>query len=81
MCLCNLDCMWHTCTVKILLNAQAFIINNAFSKEGDGRLWEASLFGNVQLSYIGCEIIGVLDLPQTGLLFIIAIYSDYKRKK
>ena len=35
-------------TVKILLNARAFIINNAFSIEGDGRLLEATLFGNVQ---------------------------------
>ena len=35
-------------TVKILFNAQAFIINNAFSIEGDGRLLEATLFGNVQ---------------------------------
>ena len=36
------------CTVKILFNARAFIINNAFSIEGDGRLLEATLFGNVQ---------------------------------
>ena len=35
-------------TVKILLNARAFIINNAFSTEGDGRLLEATLFGNVR---------------------------------
>ena len=34
-----------TCTVKILLNAQAFIINNAFSIEGDGRLLEDTLLG------------------------------------
>ena len=35
-------------TVKILFNARAFIINNAFSIEGDGRLLEATLFGNAQ---------------------------------
>ena len=35
-------------TVKILFNARAFILNNAFSIEGDGRLLEATLFGNVQ---------------------------------
>ena len=35
-------------TVKILLNARAFIINNAFSIEGNGLLLEATLFGNVR---------------------------------
>ena len=32
-------------TVKILFNAWVFIINNAFSIEGDGHLLEATLFG------------------------------------
>ena len=35
-------------TVKILFNARAFIINNEFSIDVDGRLLEATLFGNVQ---------------------------------
>ena len=30
--------------------------------------------------HIESETIGVLDLPQTGLLFIIAVYSYYKVK-
>ena len=33
-------------TIKLLFNAQSFIINNVFSIEGDGHLLEASLFGN-----------------------------------
>ena len=33
---------------NILFNARAFIINNALSIEGDGRLLEATLFGNIQ---------------------------------
>ena len=35
-------------TVKILLNARAFIINNAFSIKRDGRLLEATLSGNFE---------------------------------
>ena len=35
-------------TVKILFNARAFTINNAFYIEGGGRLLEATLVGNVQ---------------------------------
>ena len=35
-------------TVKILLNARVFIINSAFSIEGDGHLLEATLLGNIQ---------------------------------
>ena len=35
-------------TVKLLINARAFIINNAFSIESDGHLLEATLSGNIQ---------------------------------
>ena len=35
-------------TVNILLNARAFIQNSTFTIEGDGRLLEATLFGNFQ---------------------------------
>ena len=31
------------CTIKILLNARAFIQNNTFTIEGDGLLLEATL--------------------------------------
>ena len=41
------DNMSLKCNVKILLNARVFIINNAFSVEGDGHLLEATLFSNV----------------------------------
>ena len=44
----NKEFLFEKYTVKILFNARALIINNAFSIEGDGRLLEATLFGNVQ---------------------------------
>ena len=53
MCCLNLMYMYVfivLVTVNILLNARAFIINNAFSIEGDGRLLKTTLFGNVQMS-------------------------------
>ena len=54
-------------TVKILLNARAFNINNAFSVEGDGRLLEATLLDNIQA--LDLTLLVVLDLLQIGLLF------------
>ena len=35
-------------TVKILLNARALIQNSSFRKEVDGRLLEATLYGNIK---------------------------------
>ena len=46
------QCTCHTkiyrVTLKIILNAWAFIINNSFSIEEDWHLLEATLLGNIQ---------------------------------
>ena len=48
-CMSTEDCQGlESFYIIILLNAWAFIINNAVSIEGDGHLLEATLVGNIQ---------------------------------